>query len=138
MTQGDIGFEPRFKVKSRAMKIGEIAKAAGVTTSRIRFYEKRGIIAPAARGANGDRDYPVELVTLLKFIEQAQGLGFTLKEISSVEVQAGDHPISCTEAIELLTQKLRSVEALIVKAKDRKRRIEALIGELGGRGQSAA
>ncbi len=138
MTQGDIGFEPRFKVKGRAMKIGEIAKAAGVTTSRIRFYEKRGIIAPAARGANGYRDYPVELVSLLKFIEQAQGLGFTLKEISSVEARAGDHPISCAEAIDMLTVKLRSVEALIVEAKDRKRRIEALIGELAGREQSAA
>ena len=55
------------------MKIGEIAKAAGVTTSRIRFYERRGIIAPAVRGGNGYRDYPKELVGILRFIEQAQG-----------------------------------------------------------------
>ena len=33
------------------MKIGEIARAAGVTTSRIRFYERQGIIPPAERAA---------------------------------------------------------------------------------------
>lgn len=120
------------------MKIGEIAKAAGVTTSRIRFYEKRGIIAPAARGANGYRDYPAELVTLLNFIEQAQSLGFTLKEISRVDMQPGDHPISCTEAIALLSEKLCAIEALIAEATDRKGRIKALMAELARRGQSAA
>ena len=67
------------------MKIGEIASAAGVSTSRIRFYEKRGIIPPAIRDDNGYRDYSPDLIGQLNFIEQAQKLGFTLKEIISVE-----------------------------------------------------
>ena len=51
------------------MKIGEIAAAAaGVTTSRIRFYEREGIIPAADRDTNGYRDYPVELVRMLQFI----------------------------------------------------------------------
>ncbi|UFS67503.1 MULTISPECIES: MerR family transcriptional regulator [Paracoccus] len=120
------------------MKIGDIARAAGVTTSRIRFYEKRGIIAPAVRGPNGYRDYPEELIAILRFIEQAQGLGFSLKEIASVDVAQGDHPISCDEAIRLLSGKLDSVAALIAEAKERQRRIKALIAELQGRKQSAA
>ncbi|MDR5651091.1 MerR family transcriptional regulator [Ruixingdingia sedimenti] len=120
------------------MKIGDIARAAGVTTSRIRFYERRGIIAPAARGANGYRDYPADLIAILRFIEQAQGLGFSLKEIASVEVAGGAHPISCDEAIRLLSRKLDSVAALIAEAEGRKRRIEALIAELRERRQDAA
>ncbi|AYF00635.1 MerR family transcriptional regulator [Paracoccus yeei] len=112
------------------MKIGEIAKAAGVTTSRIRFYERRGIIAPAVRGENGYRDYPEELVAILRFIEQAQSLGFSLKEIAGVEIAEGEHPISCDEAIQLLSAKMTAVDALIAEARDRKRRIKALIGEL--------
>ncbi len=112
------------------MKIGDIAKAAGVTTSRIRFYERRGIIAPAARGANGYRDYPENLVAILRFIEQAQGLGFSLKEIASVELAEGPHPISCTEAVALLSQKLEAVDAVIAEAQARRQRIETLIGEL--------
>lgn len=112
------------------MKIGEIAKAAGVTTSRIRFYEARGIIAPAARGPNGYRDYPEELIALLRFIEQAQGLGFTLREIASVQVRSGPHPISCAEAIRLLSDKREAIDALIAEAKERKCKIDALIAEL--------
>lgn len=115
------------------MKIGEIAKAAGVTTSRIRFYERQGIIAPADRGANGYRDYPAELIAFLQFIEQAQSLGFTLREIADVETQEGDHIVSCTDALALLARKRDTVTALIAEAQDRKRRIEALMAELEAR-----
>ena len=97
------------------MKIGEIAKAAGVSTSRIRFYEREGIIPPADRGANGYRDYPAELVALLRFIEQAQGLGFTLREIADVEIGTGAHIVSCTDALALLAQKRETVIALIAE-----------------------
>lgn len=112
------------------MKIGEIAETAGVSTSRIRFYERKGIIPAADRGANGYRDYPADLVALLRFIEQAQGLGFTLREIADVEIGTGDHIVSCSDALALLAKKLDSVTALISEAQDRKRRIEALITEL--------
>ncbi|KFI24436.1 MerR family transcriptional regulator [Haematobacter missouriensis] len=112
------------------MKIGEIARAASVTTSRIRFYERRGIIAPAIRGENGYRDYPEELVAILRFIEQAQSLGFSLKEIAGVEITGGEHLIPCDEAIHLLSKKLSAVDAVIAEAKQRKSRIEVLIREL--------
>lgn len=112
------------------MKIGEIAKAAGITTSRIRFYEREGIIPPAERGANGYRDYPADLVGLLQFIEQAQSLGFSLREITSVETQAGEHIISCTDALAMLSAKHQTISALIAEAEDRKRRIEQLITQL--------
>ncbi|RCW88295.1 MerR family transcriptional regulator [Paracoccus lutimaris] len=112
------------------MKIGEIAKAAGVSTSRIRFYEREGIIPPGERLANGYRDYPARLVGLLRFIEQAQGLGFTLREIARVEPQEGAHVISCEDALTLLAAKHAAVTALIADAEDRRRRIAALMAEL--------
>ena len=86
------------------MKIGEIAKAAGVSTSRIRIYERKGIIPPGARGSNGYRDYSADMVAVLRFIEQAQGLGFTLREISDVGIGTGEHIVSCTDALVLLAQ----------------------------------
>lgn len=112
------------------MKIGEIAKAAGISTSRIRFYEREGIIPPAARAANGYRDYPADLVVLLQFIEQAQGLGFTLREIADVEIGTGAHIVSCADALALLAQKRDTVTALIAEAQERKKRIEALMIQL--------
>ncbi|RJL19452.1 hypothetical protein C9E82_23250 [Paracoccus siganidrum] len=72
-------------------------------------------------------------IAILRFIEHAQGLGFSLKEIASVEVAEGDHPISCDEAIRLLSGKLVAVDAMIAEAKARKSRINALIAELQSR-----
>ncbi|MDB6181320.1 MerR family transcriptional regulator [Paracoccus fistulariae] len=112
------------------MKIGEIATAAGVTTSRIRFYERQGIIPSAERGVNGYRDYAPDLIALLRFIEQAQGLGFSLKEIASIEIRTGEHIVSCTDALAMLAEKHKSITALIAEARDRKARIEALMAEL--------
>jgi MerR family transcriptional regulator, copper efflux regulator len=112
------------------VKIGEIAKAVGMTTSRIRFYEKRGIIPPASRDKNGYRDYPPDVMTKLQFIQQAQHLGFTLSEVAEVRPSNKGHPISCAVAIELLTAKLSSIDALMVEAQQRKQAIKIQIEEL--------
>ncbi len=112
------------------MKIGEIAERAGVTTSRIRFYERKGIIAAADRSENGYRDYPPQLIEVLQFIERAQDLGFSLKEIASIEIGSGAHIVSCDDALPMLVAKLESVTALIEEARARKAKIESLIAEL--------
>lgn len=90
-----------------------------MTTSRIRLYERQVVIAAADRGADGYRDYPENLVALLRFIEQAQGLGSTPREVTDVEIRGGDHIVLCTDALSLLEMKRDTVTALIVKANDR-------------------
>ncbi|WP_218673453.1 MerR family transcriptional regulator [Chromobacterium haemolyticum] len=63
------------------MKIGELAKRAGMAASAIRFYEAKGLLKIASRQANGYRDYPPEALTLLTIINDAQQAGFSLEEI---------------------------------------------------------
>jgi hypothetical protein len=41
------------------MKIGEIARKAGVRASAIRFYERAGVLPPASR-QNGQRHFAAE------------------------------------------------------------------------------
>ena len=65
------------------MQIGELAKRAGVSTSKIRFYEAQELLPPAARLANGYRNYGEHDLQLVRFINRAQGLGFTLREVAS-------------------------------------------------------
>ena len=50
--------------------------------------------------------------------------------IRKVETGAGEHIVSCTDALALLARKRDTVTALIKEATDRKRRIEALMAEL--------
>lgn len=38
------------------MRIGEVARRAGVNIETLRYYERRGLLAEPARGPNGHRD----------------------------------------------------------------------------------
>lgn len=50
------------------MKIGEVGNETGLSISNIRFYEKKGLLAPARKEESGYRDYTVEDVSRLKMI----------------------------------------------------------------------
>ena len=56
------------------MRIGELAERAGVSTSTIRFYERRGLLPPAERLANGYRSYDERALFTVRFIDRAQSL----------------------------------------------------------------
>jgi len=62
------------------MPIGEVAERAGMSTSRIRFYESRGLL-PEPERAGGKRRYGEEVLRRLEIIDAAQRVGFTLEEI---------------------------------------------------------
>jgi len=66
------------------MTIGDVAKRAGIRSSAVRYYEKRGIIPRAVRSENGYRTYSNKSVKLLIFAVHARSLGITLKEIKSI------------------------------------------------------
>jgi MerR family mercuric resistance operon transcriptional regulator len=63
------------------MRIGELAKTAGVNVQTVRFYERIGLLHPDGRSASGYRQYGPGSVALLRGIKEAQRLGFTLAEI---------------------------------------------------------
>src|SRR5580765_3334541 len=64
------------------MRIGEVARRAGVNVETLRYYERRGLIEEPARGINGHREYDDETVRFVKAVKAAQQLGFTLEEIA--------------------------------------------------------
>jgi DNA-binding transcriptional MerR regulator len=64
------------------MRIGEVARRAGVNVETLRYYERRGLLAEPARGINGHREYDEETVRFVLAVKDAQRLGFTLEEIA--------------------------------------------------------
>ncbi len=63
------------------LTIGELAHQAGVTKVAIRYYERCGLIPKAQRLKSGYRSYPEIVVARIRFIKNAQSVGFTLVEI---------------------------------------------------------
>jgi MerR family transcriptional regulator, redox-sensitive transcriptional activator SoxR len=62
------------------MKIGELARGAGLNASAIRYYEKCGLLAPPQR-LGGQRRYAAEALDRVLLIRFATEMGFTLTEI---------------------------------------------------------
>jgi DNA-binding transcriptional MerR regulator len=65
------------------MTIGRLAARAGVATSAVRYYERRGLLAPDAR-VSGQRRYGVDALRRLVFIGMLQDAGLSLDDIDGV------------------------------------------------------
>ena len=76
---------------------GELARRAGVGVETLRYYERRGLLAPAARSESGYRQFDEASVVRLRFIRRAQAHGFTLEEIAELLELACDGRSTCTE-----------------------------------------
>jgi MerR family redox-sensitive transcriptional activator SoxR len=62
------------------MKIGQLAAAANLNASAIRYYEKVGLLPPPQR-VSGQRRYPAAAIHRVLLIHFAGEMGFTLPEI---------------------------------------------------------
>ena len=65
------------------MRIGELARRAGVTTRTIRYYEGLGLLASRREGG-GHRQYDDDAVARLAKVDWLKRMGLTLEEISEV------------------------------------------------------
>lgn len=63
------------------MKIGELAREAGLRPSRIRYYEEIGLLKTVQRTPKGYRVYGADSTLILNLIVMAQKAGFSLQEI---------------------------------------------------------
>ncbi len=66
------------------LSIGELAKAADVPTSTVRYYERAGILRPSGRSAGNYRLYSQSELEQLRFIRAAQATGFTLENVTAL------------------------------------------------------
>jgi MerR family transcriptional regulator, copper efflux regulator len=101
----------------RMMTIGEAAEASGLPQKTIRFYEEAGIIRAPVRGENNYRAYSENDVQILRFIQRARALGFSLKDIANLLVLYRDNKRASREVKKLALQHVaeldRKIEGMI-------------------------
>ena len=71
------------------MRIGELARAAGVDPGTIRYYEQAGLLAAPARRDNNYRHYDPAALERLRFIGQCRALDMSLAEIGELLAHGG-------------------------------------------------
>jgi DNA-binding transcriptional MerR regulator len=75
----DSGLKSR--VKGDVVKIGEVARNAGVSIDTVRFYERRGVLPAPERQPSGYRTFTESAVARIKMTRALQDMGFTLDEV---------------------------------------------------------
>ncbi|MCP9443547.1 MAG: MerR family transcriptional regulator, partial [Nitrospira sp.] len=111
-----------------AYTIGRLAKAAGVHIQTVRYYERRKLLVPVSRLPSGYRLYDDEALKRLRFIKNAQRLGFTLREIEGLFNLRIGAAIQCRNVQEQASAKLATVEAKIRDLEALARALRSLIG----------
>ncbi len=118
-------------MNSKALKIGEVARRAGVGAKAIRFYEASGVIPRPPRGENSYRLYAPETVDVLRFIKQAQGLGLTLGEIKEIVAIRRGGRAPCAHVRQLLESKAAELDRKLKDLLVLRRRLRQSLGAWG-------
>ncbi len=117
------------------LTIGRVARQAGVNVETIRFYERQGIIQqPPKPQGSGVRVYSDTTVARVRFIREAQQLGFTLREIRELLALRADPAADCSEVREQATAKLEDVHRKIERLRQIGTALETVIATCPGQG----
>lgn len=115
--------------------IAKAAREAGVGVETIRFYERRGLIEqPLKPRDSGFRVYSPEQIKRIKFIRQAQQIGFSLHEIQELLSLRADPAADCSAVRSQAVAKLEEVKRKIEQLREIGAALEALIAVCPGRG----
>jgi DNA-binding transcriptional MerR regulator len=112
------------------MKIGEFAQSAGVSPSKVRFYEARGLLPSAPRQQNGYRSYGSSDLKRLQRILRAQSLGFTLDQIAGFMALSEDEQKAKQGVVEAAEAKLAEIDRRLSDVLERRRQITAFLDEM--------
>jgi len=121
------------------LTIGAAARQAGVGIETIRFYERRGLIEqPLKPRDSGFRTYSLDQLKCIKFIREAQRLGFSLKEIQELLALRTDPRADCATVQQQAVAKLSEVYGKIDQLHRIGSALEALIAVCPGSGSLQA
>ncbi len=95
----------------------------------LRYYERRGLIAPTRRTAGGFRVYPSEVIDRLRFIKQAKQNGLTLREIHELLSVDGRAANQCREVRRLLQRKLTDLDTRLAQIQEFRRTLKGYLAE---------
>jgi len=107
------------------MTIGALADAAEAPVSTVRFYERRGLLAPEGRSAANYRLYGSASLERLRFILAAKDAGFALADIRSMlDFEDGIEPV-CERVQGLIEDRLRRARSQRKRLEEVERRLSA-------------
>jgi methyltransferase (TIGR00027 family) len=92
------------------LKVGELAKRAGLTVRTLHHYDHIGLLSPSARSDSGFRLYDQTDVVRLHRIQALKQFGCSLSDIGAFLAEPGASPLA------ILTQQMSALDAQVERA----------------------
>lgn len=106
---------------------GELAKQSDVNSATIRYYEKIGLLPEPPRSNAGYRMFSSESINRIRFIKQAQELGFSLKEIKELLDLRVTPEATTADVRNLASKKINDITGKIEGLREMKKSLEVLV-----------
>lgn len=115
------------------LTIGKAAHEAGVNVETVRFYERRGLIKQPPKG-DGYRIYSAGMVKRIRFIREAQQIGFSLREIHELLSLRAEPSSDCADVRERALAKIEEVDRKMAELQRMRAALERVVAACPGRG----
>jgi len=115
------------------VKISELAERCAINVQTVRFYERRGLLRDPRGGVGGYRDYDEADEERVRFVRQAQALGFTLREVEELLAVRGRNG-TAADVKARAREKLAAVREKIEALRGLERTLVGLLAACPGRG----
>ena len=113
------------------MNIGDAAKATGLSSKTIRYYESIALVV-ADRMANGYREYEDMHVHKLRFVQRARGLGFSIEDCRALLSLYEDQNRASAEVKNIAKKHLSEIEAKITELQNLQKTLSHLVEDCAG------
>ncbi|NKX56371.1 MerR family DNA-binding protein [Arthrobacter mobilis] len=114
------------------LRVGELAKAVGISPDAVRYYEHLGLLQPAERTAGGYRMYPAGAVDRVRFIQGCQRLGLRLGDIADLLAVRDTGRCPCEPAASLLHRRIAELDRELARLAALRADLAAMADRLPG------
>ena len=111
------------------LTIGKLAKAAGVTTPTIRYYEEIGLLPAADRSESGQRVYGADDLERLTFIRRCRDFGFGIDQVRLLAGLSISADKDCREVGDIARGHLKEVQAKLAELKALERSMQRFVAQ---------
>jgi MerR family copper efflux transcriptional regulator len=109
--------------------IGKLAKATGVNTPTIRYYEEIGLLPEADRTASGPRAYGDEDLDRLVFVRRCRDFGFSIEQVRLLAGLSISREKDCREVGDIARGHLKEVQEKMTELKALERSLQRFVAQ---------
>lgn len=116
------------------LTVGDVARQARVNVQTVHYYERRGLIPEPARNESNYRVYGTDTPRRIRFVQRAQELGFSLKEIGELLSLRARPQAGCADVLATAKTKIQDIDEKIRSLRSMRQALSKLTAECAGRG----